>query len=91
MNNVKRLLETNANIGDFLCNKCRVNLFKKMSEDKENELSQEVGPSHGRKSQDPTYTVANKAAETSSIEFIDIGFPRVVSTHKYCFLCRSSE
>lgn len=87
---VKRLLHKNVSLGDTLCNKCRSMFYRKRAIEAEEQFNQEAGPSHGRKSPDPSYHHVETKSLTS-VDLIEIPFPRVVSTHKYCILCRSSH
>lgn len=38
-------------------------------------------------SEDPSYVIQEKMEE--ELEFVELGFPRNISTHKYCCLCGS--
>lgn len=104
---VTRLLEKTVRVGDVLCNKCRVSFYKKKSEETERQRREEArpssasnpqdsditlaeaGPSHASNPQDPELILAEY--QQQSLATVEIDLPRVVSTHKYCFLCGISD
>lgn len=81
--NVKLFFGKDVSLGDFLCNACRRLFYEKQSISAEEELSKRSSSTESSK--DPTFHVAERP--TSTIEFVEIELPRVVSTHAYCFLC----
>ncbi|XP_057329865.1 uncharacterized protein LOC130670476 [Microplitis mediator] len=90
-------------INDAFCSKCRVILTRppilKNTEDSSADrvsiksqpiLSQSSSTivSSVSSSQDPSSVIEEKMEE--ELEFVELGFPRIISTHKYCCLCGSS-
>lgn len=88
--NVKRVLVKDVQIGDILCSFCRTNFYKKKAAEAERDMDQGAGPSHASTSQDPDFHVSENIPK-DAVQMVEINFPRVVSTHKYCFLCSHSE
>lgn len=86
--NVKQVFDKDVFFGDTLCGNCRLIFYRKKADAAEEELSQRS--SRAGSSQDAPFHVVDRPA-SPSVEVVEIEFPRVVSTHKYCFLCGSSN
>lgn len=86
INFVKRVFEKDdVSMGSTLCGKCRANFYKKRAEEAKEELDQKS------EEEDPTFHYVGRSERSQSTELVEMEFPRVVATHRYCFLCGSSE
>ncbi|XP_044586031.1 uncharacterized protein LOC123266063 [Cotesia glomerata] len=87
-------------VNDAFCSKCRVILtrppiLKNTQDSSADQVSIKSKPifsqsssttvSSVSSSEDPSYVIEEKMEE--ELEFVELGFPRIISTHKYCCLC----
>ncbi|XP_044578872.1 uncharacterized protein LOC123261347 [Cotesia glomerata] len=87
-------------VNDAFCSKCRVistrpPILKNTQDSSADQVSIKSQPiffqsssttiSSVSSSEDPSYVIEEKMEE--ELEFVELGFPRIISTHKYCCLC----
>lgn len=86
-------LGVTISVGDLLCNKCRVKGLKCKSKETMSQelLDPDSSLSKESSDEDETFKVKESISEHQTEENVEIPFPRVISTHKYCFLCGSTK
>lgn len=82
-------LGVSISVGDLLCDKCRVKCLKSKSKEAMSQELQDPDSSLSEESsdKDETFQMKESNSEHQIKETVEIPFPRVVATHKYCFLC----
>lgn len=90
-------------ISDTFCGKCRIiltrpSILKNTEDSPADRVSIESQPISSQSSsttvssvsstEDPSYVIQEKMEE--ELEFVELGFPRIIATHKYCCICGSS-
>ncbi|KAK0169301.1 hypothetical protein PV328_012231, partial [Microctonus aethiopoides] len=91
-------------INDIFCSKCRPILTRSTNNVKTNDSSADQVSIESRpilsqsssttissvsSTQDPSFFVEEKMEE--ECEFVELGFPRIITTHKYCCVCGSLQ
>lgn len=80
-------------VGNILCCKCRLTVYRKDNFDKNLDSETETDlPAFESTSNDPTFEVKLKSIQADSeIEYVEIPMQRSVATHKCCCFCFSSN
>lgn len=101
LSTVAQVLNQDVVIGSILCNKCRRIVYAKRQKIEANSEPQQLSqssliPSSSQGStvsslDDPSFVATGNVSEKPDESFVEMLFPRVISTHKYCFLCGATK